>query len=80
VSVATACAIPGSVANKAAKRSPDAGSRVDVEHPSGFFSVDVDLEVRGKEIAVRRASLMRTARKLLQGDVFVPGAAWESVE
>ena len=75
VSVATACAIPGSVANEAASISPEAGCRVDVEHPSGFFSVDVDVEVRGNEIVVRRAALMRTARKLMQGSVFVPGAA-----
>ena len=76
LSVATACAIPGSVAQKVAKRAPGAGSRVDVEHPSGFFSVDIDVEARGAGISVRRASLMRTARKLLRGEVFVPGAAW----
>jgi 4-oxalomesaconate tautomerase len=76
VSVATACAIPGSVAHKAAVRAANAGSRVDVEHPSGFFSVDVDVEVSGSGVDVRRASLMRTARKLMQGSVFVPGAAW----
>ena len=75
VSVATACAIPGSVAYKVAKRDPGQ-SRVDVEHPSGFFSVDVELAMRGADITVRRASLMRTARKLMQGNVFVPGAAW----
>jgi 4-oxalomesaconate tautomerase len=73
LSVATACAIPGSVAHKAAVRDASAGSRVDVEHPSGFFSVDVDVEVRASHIEVRRASLMRTARKLMQGSVFVPG-------
>lgn len=75
VSVATACAIPGSVAHKAA-RHVAGQSRVDVEHPSGFFSVDVDVQVRGAEVSVRRASLMRTARKLMQGQVFVPGAAF----
>jgi 4-oxalomesaconate tautomerase len=75
VSVATACAIPGSVAHQVAKRA-SAQSRVDVEHPSGFFSVDVEVEVRGGEVSVRRASLMRTARKLMQGNVFVPGATW----
>jgi 2-methylaconitate cis-trans-isomerase PrpF len=47
-----------------------------VEHPSGFFSVDVQVNVRGADVSVRRASLMRTARKLMQGNVFVPGAAW----
>jgi 4-oxalomesaconate tautomerase len=76
VSVATACAIPESVAHETAVRAADAGSRVDVEHPSGFFSVDVEVEASGAGIRVRRASLMRTARKLMQGSVFVPSAAW----
>jgi 4-oxalomesaconate tautomerase len=79
VSVATACAIPGSVAAQVAA-SVAAGSRVEVEHPSGFFSVDVDVDVdvavEGQGFKVRRASLLRTARKLMHGEVFVPGAVW----
>ena len=31
---------------------------------------------RGRRIVVRRAALLRTARKLMRGDVFVPGAIW----
>jgi 4-oxalomesaconate tautomerase len=73
VSVATACAIPGSVAADIAARRP--GTRVDVEHPSGFFSVDVEVEV-GSSIVVRRAALLRTARKLMRGEVYVPGSLW----
>jgi 4-oxalomesaconate tautomerase len=75
VSVATACRIPGSVA--AAVCSPLAASRVDVEHPSGFFSVDVELQ-SGAPLAVRRAALLRTARKLMRGEVFVPSVAWQA--
>jgi 4-oxalomesaconate tautomerase len=74
VSVATACAIPGSVAAQVAQRK-DASRRVEVEHPSGFFTVDVEVE-RGDSFIVRGAALLRTARKLLRGDVFVPGAIW----
>ena len=73
VSVATACAIPGSVAAKVARKSEAA--RVEVEHPSGFFTVDVEVE-RGDSFVVRGAALLRTARKILRGDVFVPGAIW----
>jgi 4-oxalomesaconate tautomerase len=80
VSVATACAIPGSVAHSAAIRDAKAGSRVDVEHPSGFFSVDVEVEVTESNVGVRRASLMRTARKLMQGSVFVPGVVWSGAQ
>lgn len=75
VSVATACVIPGSVAQQVASRADSAGSRVEVEHPTGFFSVDVQVETGAAGMQVRRASLLRTARKLMQGRVFVPGAA-----
>jgi 4-oxalomesaconate tautomerase len=75
VSVATACVIPGSVAAQVAPRKDDAAPRIEVEHPSGFFTVDVEVE-RGEPVVVRGAALLRTARKLLRGDVFVPGAIW----
>jgi 4-oxalomesaconate tautomerase len=75
VSVATACAIPGSVAAQVAQRQDNAANRIEVEHPSGFFTVEVEVE-RGESFVVRGAALLRTARKLLRGDVFVPGAIW----
>jgi len=75
VSVATACVIPGSVASQLVRRGEASGPRIEVEHPTGFFTVDVEIEV-AQSIVVRRAMLLRTARKLLRGDVFVPGAIW----
>jgi 4-oxalomesaconate tautomerase len=75
VSVATACAIPGSVAAQVAQRKDNAARRIEVEHPSGFFTVEVEVE-RGESLVVRGAALLRTARKILRGDVFVPGAIW----
>ena len=78
VSVATACVIPGSVAAGLSRRSETAGQRIEVEHPTGFFTVDVEVDV-GQGILVRRATLLRTARKLMRGDVFVPGAIWSRV-
>jgi 4-oxalomesaconate tautomerase len=75
VSVATACVIPGSVAAKVARRAEGAARRIEVEHPTGFFTVDVEVE-GAESFVVRRAVLLRTARKLLRGEVFVPGAIW----
>ena len=75
VSVATACAIPGSVASQLARRGEVSGPRIEVEHPTGFFTVDVEIEV-AQDIVVRRAMLLRTARKLMRGDVFVSGSIW----
>jgi 4-oxalomesaconate tautomerase len=75
VSVATACRVPGSVAHQVAATT-SSGPRVDVEHPTGFFSVEVEVDTQGAEVQVRRASLLRTARKLMRGEVFISGSAW----
>jgi 4-oxalomesaconate tautomerase len=77
VSVATACVMPGSVAAQIAGPMPQTGPvRLDVEHPTGFFTVELDLEPDGDTVAIKRSALLRTARKLMRGEVFIPGAVW----
>jgi 4-oxalomesaconate tautomerase len=75
VSVATAVVLPGSVAHRVAQRHANDGPQIHVEHPTGFFTVDVDIE-DGSPPRVRRSALLRTARKLMRGEVFVPAAVW----
>ncbi|TLZ27233.1 MAG: 4-oxalomesaconate tautomerase, partial [Gammaproteobacteria bacterium] len=50
--------------------------RLEIEHPTGFFTVEMDVTVRGATITVNRSALLRTARKLMQGEVFIPASAW----
>jgi 4-oxalomesaconate tautomerase len=77
VSVATACILPGSVAQGLAHLAPKTGrQRLDIEHPSGFFTVEIEAESGSGGVTVRRAALLRTARKLMQGFVFVPRDVW----
>ena len=77
VSVATACATPGSVAAQATGLAPRSGpQRLEIEHPTGFFTVEMDVTVEGNAVTVKRSALLRTARKLMQGQVFVPAGAW----
>jgi len=71
-SVAAACRIPGSAANAIASGS-SAGA-LDIEHPTGHFTVDIDLQQDGERLQVNRSLLLRTARKLMDGHVYVPGA------
>ena len=50
VSVATACVVPGSVtANIAHIPNNGRSRRLDVEHPTGFFTVDMDIEINGSQ-------------------------------
>jgi 4-oxalomesaconate tautomerase len=79
VSVATACLLPGSVAAELAGSSvADLGGprELEIEHPSGFFTVELDVTVTDGRLDVRRAALLRTARLLMRGDVFVPADVW----
>lgn len=75
VSVATACLMPGSVAHGIAAHvgSGSAGT-IQVEHPTGSFDVEVELHTDADTgaLAVHRAALLRTARLLMRGDVFLP--------
>lgn len=77
VSVATACMTPGSVAASVAQlRGNQATQRIDVEHPTGFFTVDMEVSIEAGKVNVRRSALLRTARKLMAGEIFVPGRLW----
>jgi 4-oxalomesaconate tautomerase len=77
VSVATACVTPGSVAAQVAGLTLRSGvQRLEIEHPTGFFTVEMDVVLDGDTVTVKRSALLRTARKLMQGQVFVPASAW----
>jgi 4-oxalomesaconate tautomerase len=79
VSVATACMLPGSVAADFAKLPAAAGDiSLEVEHPTGFFTIGMKVEAKNGSVVVRRAALLRTARLLMRGEVFVPESAWEA--
>lgn len=77
VSVATACMVPGTVAARIGGRAASPGvRRLQIEHPTGFFTIEMDVTGSGTEVHVNRSALLRTARKLMRGEVFVPSAAW----
>ncbi|MBN9606315.1 MAG: 4-oxalomesaconate tautomerase [Actinomycetales bacterium] len=76
VSVATACMVEGSVAARIAAVPGDAtGLEVVVEHPTGFFTVQMEIDRSGGELAVTRSALLRTARLLMTGTVYAPAGA-----
>jgi 4-oxalomesaconate tautomerase len=77
VSVATACVVPGSIGEEiAGTKGADGAQRLDVEHPTGFFTVEMEVANNNGRTQVRRAALLRTARKLMSGEVYVPASLW----
>ena len=70
VTVATAAVLPGSVANRYAKVPEGTSKTISVEHPSGEFSVVLTMSAEAPS-EVAGAALLRTARLIMRGEVFV---------
>jgi 4-oxalomesaconate tautomerase len=75
VTVATACVLPGSPAASVARVPAGPIKVMSVEHPTGEFTVRLEVDERGALPVVQRAGLLRTARALFDGRVFLRGAA-----
>lgn len=72
VGVAAAFLMAGTVAHDCGGPAPRPGYRgVRIEHPSGGMDIDVRLDAASGE--VRAAGLVRTARKIMKGLLYVPG-------
>ena len=70
IGVATAFALPGTVASGDGL-SPGT-RRISVLHPQGRIEVAIDVAGAGAEARVQSAALVRTARKILQGELHLP--------
>ena len=75
VTVATAAVMPGTVANRYARVPEGARKNFSVQHPTGEFTVTLTMDPNDPA-AVASASLLRTARLIMRGEVFIPGELW----
>jgi hypothetical protein len=71
VAIGTAAAIPGTLVNIAAGGGQR--SAVRFGHPSGTLKVGAEAQLKGKEWAVTKAIMSRSARVLMEGWVRIPG-------
>jgi 2-methylaconitate cis-trans-isomerase PrpF len=76
VCIASACAIPGTLAARIAPLSSAPQGTVKIEHPQGLIAIDLDVDFTGGKEELRRAALIRTARRIFEGSVFVPSKVW----
>ena len=70
--VASACAIPGTVASQLVTLPPAPQGVIKIEHPSGMIAIDLDVDFTNGRQEMRRAALIRTARRIFEGNVLVP--------
>ncbi len=77
VSVATACILPGSVADGIAIIPDGNPKNISVEHPSGEFSVNLEIAGTPTSPEVVKAGLLRTARLLSKGETYISTSIWK---
>jgi 4-oxalomesaconate tautomerase len=75
VTLATASVLTGSVADGVARLPDGRLKAVSVEHPTGEFTVELELDPNDGQKVVR-AALLRTARLIMRGEVMIPAAVW----
>lgn len=75
VSVATACITPDTVtegiANYSIQKSENS-AMLSIEHPSGEFTVNLEFEAQNCDVKIKKSGVIRTARLLSVGHVFIP--------
>jgi 4-oxalomesaconate tautomerase len=76
VTLATACVLPGSVADGVATLPAGNVKRISVEHPTGEFTVEIEVDAQDPHKVVR-AALLRTARLIMRGEVLIPASVWD---
>lgn len=72
IATAVAARLEGSVAWECLAESGRRGARVRLGHPSGILPIDLDLSRSGSEWLVRKAGIVRTARRLMEGIAYLP--------
>ena len=76
VTVGTACVLEGSVTQGLAVVPEGNAKTISVEHPTGEFSVELEVDPKNPQ-NVLSAALLRTARLIMRGEVMVPAALYK---
>ena len=71
VTVGTACVLEGSITQGIATVPTGNSKKVSVEHPTGEFTVELEIDPNNPQ-NVTKAALLRTARLIMRGEVMVP--------
>jgi len=80
VCTGTAAKIPGTVVYDLLNDDAKTKNQIRIGHPSGKLEVEVEIEQKNGEIILHKAALARTARRLMDGKVYVSRAKVASLK
>ena len=72
VCTGVASRLPGTIVHEACKPETLDNIIVRIGHPAGVIETETQLEIEGNDYAVKRATLGRTARRIMEGQVYLP--------
>jgi len=82
IPAAIAAVLPGSVICQMVEQGRGETSlrkRVNIGHPSGVLDVEVEARLDGKDLHVVQCTIGRTARKIMEGRVYISGKVYRPV-
>lgn len=74
--VAAAGALEGSIVAEICGTTITEPMEFVIEHPSGTIEVGIDVKVKDGAVELSRAAVLRTARRLFEGNVCIPASVW----
>lgn len=77
MALSAACILPGSLANETAGIESMEPQTVSIEHPMGTIDIEVAGHMESGGLAIDEATLVRTCRKLFEGQVYIPQHIWQ---
>lgn len=77
VCTGAAVRIPGTVAWEVLRETARERIRVNIGHPGGVIPVEADAEVKAGQVQMKRLGVYRTARRIMDGYVYVKKAVWQ---
>jgi 2-methylaconitate cis-trans-isomerase PrpF len=77
ICIASACKLPGTVAEGIAVVNQEARETVALEHPSGLMEAVITTgQAADGSPTILGGGTLRTARRIMKGEVYVPAAVW----
>lgn len=77
VCTGAAVRIPGTVAWEVLRESARKRIRIQIGHPGGIIPVEADAAEENGQICIKRLGVYRTARRIMDGYVYVKKSVWE---
>lgn len=77
ICVATCAVMKETVADGVARVKKTSVEQIVIEHPSGNLAVELSVDGWGPDLTFVYGGMLRTARRLFQGELLVPASVWD---